>query len=441
MHPIIIAEGLGKAYRSYHRQWARFVEWLSGDRIKRHHEHWVLRDVSFQVEAGESVAVIGQNGAGKSTLLKLLAGVIRPTTGSVQVEGRVAALLELGLGFHGDFTGRENLAIAGALLGLSPQEVAQYTDWILEFADIGEYIDEPVRTYSSGMQMRLAFALAVARRPDVLIVDEALSVGDIFFQQKCFDLIRAYNRQGTTLFFVTHGLGVVQSLCERALLLDHGRLIHDGSAKEAIDLYEGLQLKKRDANPEAIDILPAAGAMGVTKGSLIAPGAELLECGWYDEHGRPCSSYAYHEQARLRLVFLATRPFDDPHVGFKLRDKHGLVAYETNTYCQRRWIGPVRAGERFRVDFSFMMRLREGEYTVTVGMANGGYSLGSFREQICYAHGLAPLTIRRPADWPLWDGVADLEPSIDLAVESADQAGQASHSTTSWSVGVMGRVT
>lgn len=439
MDSVITVSGLGKVYKSYPRQMARLVEWLSGDRLKRHSEHWVLRDISFQVQAGESVALIGQNGAGKSTLLKILAGVIRPTTGVVRVDGQVSALLELGLGFHGDFTGRENLAIAGALLGLSAAEVASYTDWIIEFADIGDYIDEPVRTYSSGMQMRLAFAIAVAKRPQVLIVDEALSVGDIFFQQKCFDIIREYNRLGTTLFFVTHGLGVVQSLCERALLLERGQLLHDGPAKETIDLYEALQLKKRDANPDAIAIVTANTGGQATAGSLIATGAELVECAWYDPQGNPRSLFAYHESASLRIVVRAVRDFDDPHVGFKIRDKHGLVIYETNTYCQKRTIGPIHAGQVFTVSFDFRVRLREGEYTVTLGLANGGYALGSFREQIWYKHGLAPLVVSRPADSPLWDGVADLEPEIRIVPAAAAQTGQASHSTTSWSEGVIGR--
>jgi lipopolysaccharide transport system ATP-binding protein len=416
----ILVRGLGKAYKSYPRQAARLLEWLTGD--PRHKVHWVLREVSFRVEPGESVAVIGQNGAGKSTLLKLLAGVILPTEGEVQIQGRLAALLELGMGFHGDFSGRENLRLAGSLLGLSEAEIRHYTGWILAFADIGEYIDEPVRTYSSGMQMRLAFALAVARRPDILIVDEALSVGDIFFQQKCFDLIRDYNRQGTTLFFVTHGMGAVQALCERALLLDHGRLIHDGSAKSAIDLYEALQLKRRDANPNAIEVAHQP-QLGLATGSLRAEGISDVACNWLDAEGRPCLGADYHAWVTLRVRFSTQRDLEDPHVGFKLRTKHGLVIYETNTYCQRHTIGPVRAGQTLQVDFRFKMRACEGEYNVTLGIANGGYALGSFREQLLYAQGLAPITVRRPADWPLWDGLADFEPELahDVYSDAAPQ--------------------
>lgn len=415
----IIVEGLGKSYKSYPRQLARLIEWLSGDRLVRHRPHWVLRDIDFRVEAGESIAVIGQNGAGKSTLLKILAGVIQPTVGRVQVTGRVAALLELGLGFHGDFTGRENLRLAGSLLGLSARELADHVDWIAEFADLGDYLDEPVRTYSSGMQMRLAFALAVARRPDILIIDEALSVGDIFFQQKCFDLLHDYQRRGVTLLFVTHGMGIAQNLCARALLLDHGRLVYDGDVKNAIDLYESTQLQRRDARPETIRIMASSGAHGDV-GSLVGEGADLVECCWRNAQNDECVSAAYHETVVLSVTFRAHRDFADPHVGFKVRDKRGLVVYETNTYCQRRPIGPLRRGELLTVRFAFQNRLREGEYNVTLGMANGGYGAGSFREQIWYAHGLAPLIVRRPPDWPLWDGVADLEPRIEINVaESA----------------------
>ena len=419
----ISVTGLGKVYKSYHRQMARLVEWLSGDRLQRHREHWVLRDVSFDIAAGEAVAIIGQNGAGKSTLLKILAGVVRPTTGRVHVKGSVAALLELGLGFHGDFSGRENLRIAGNLLGLRESEIAARTDWILDFADIGDYIDEPVRTYSSGMQMRLAFAIAVARRPDILIVDEALSVGDIFFQQKCFDLIQDYRRQGTTLLFVTHGMGVVQSLCDRALLLDHGRLIFDGNAKAAIDLYESTQLKRRDARPQELRIL-ASGVGGLGTGSLVSDSAQLCECTWHDAAGNPIIGADYHAHIALQVTFRALRDLADPHVGFKVRDKRGAVVYETNTYCQGRTIGPVPAGASFTVVFAFKNRLREGEYNVTIGLANEGYGLGSFKEQLWYAHGLAPLIVRRPADWPLWDGVADLEPVITTRVVKSESSSQ-----------------
>jgi lipopolysaccharide transport system ATP-binding protein len=191
--------GLGKAYKQYPNRWSRLAEWLLPAGGPRHKLKWVLQDVSFQVAPGEAVGLIGINGAGKSTLLKLITGTTQPTTGGVQMQGKVAALLELGMGFHPDFSGRQNVVMAGQLLGLSIEEIAQLMPQIEAFADIGDYIDQPVRVYSSGMQMRLAFSVATARRPDILIVDEALSVGDAYFQHKSFDRIRQFRKEGTTL--------------------------------------------------------------------------------------------------------------------------------------------------------------------------------------------------------------------------------------------------
>ena len=246
----LIVNDLGKVYKSYARQKDRLVEWLTNDRKVRHTEHWVVKDISFSAEPGESIALIGQNGAGKSTLLKLITGITRPSSGQVETSGKISALLELGLGFHPEFSGRRNVFMAGQLQGLTTHEIEELFPEIEAFADIGDYIDEPIKTYSSGMQMRLAFSVATAVRPDILIVDEALSVGDIFFQQKCFDRIHNYNRQGTTLLFVTHSMGIVHHLCNRAIFLDKGRLILDASPKAAIDLYQSEMLSSRDANPQ-----------------------------------------------------------------------------------------------------------------------------------------------------------------------------------------------
>jgi lipopolysaccharide transport system ATP-binding protein len=214
----IQVSGLGKAYKSYPSQWSRLAEWMRLAGRSNHRLHWVLQEVSFHLHAGEAVGIVGANGAGKSTLLKLLTGTTRPTAGRISVKGRVAALLELGMGFHPDFTGRQNAMMGGQLLGLSVEEILQLMPDIEAFAEIGEYIDQPVRTYSSGMQMRLAFSVATARRPDVLIVDEALSVGDSYFQHKSFERIREFRRGGTTLLIVSHDRTAIQTICDRAIL-------------------------------------------------------------------------------------------------------------------------------------------------------------------------------------------------------------------------------
>ena len=227
MGTITVTE-LGKAYKQYLNRWSRLIEWLKSGHVKRHQLKWVLQDISFTVKAGEAVGIIGINGAGKSTLLKLITGTTLPTTGSVHMTGRVAALLELGMGFHPDFTGRQNAFMAAQLMGISNDEIVRQMPEVEAFAEIGEYIDQPVRVYSSGMQMRLAFSVATAMRPDILIVDEALSVGDAYFQHKSFDRIRQFQKAGTTLLIVSHDKAAIQSICDQAILLKAGRLVMQG---------------------------------------------------------------------------------------------------------------------------------------------------------------------------------------------------------------------
>jgi lipopolysaccharide transport system ATP-binding protein len=229
-------DGVSKAFRRYPSQWARAREWFFGGQT--HELIWVLRDISFEIPKGCAVGILGVNGAGKSTLLKIITGTTAATTGAVRVSGRVAALLELGLGFHGEFTGRQNARMSGQMLGLDLAEIDAALPEIESFAGIGDFIDQPVRTYSSGMQMRLAFSVATAVRPDVLIIDEALSVGDAAFQRKCFQRIEAYQELGTTLLFVSHDSEAVKRLCDRAVFIHNGRIASEGSPRLVCDAYE-----------------------------------------------------------------------------------------------------------------------------------------------------------------------------------------------------------
>ena len=231
----ITVRNLGKAYKRYPSKWSRLAEWIIPFSGNRHTLNWVLQDLNFTVNPGEAVGIIGVNGAGKSTLLKMISGTSQPTTGSVEMTGKVAALLELGIGFHPDFTGRQNAYMAGQLLGYSVDQITAMMPAIEGFAEIGEYIDQPVRFYSSGMQMRLAFSVATAERPDVLIVDEALSVGDTYFTHKCFDRIREFRKHGTTLLIVSHDKMAIQSICDRAILLNQGKVAIEGQPEMVMD--------------------------------------------------------------------------------------------------------------------------------------------------------------------------------------------------------------
>ena len=247
MDPAVRASGLTKHYAVYRRPADRLVEILT--RRSRHTTFEALQNVTFEVEPGETVGIIGQNGAGKSTLLKLLCGVTRPTAGSLSTRGTIASILELGTGFHPEFTGRDNAALNAAILGLTSEQVKQALPAILEFSELGSFIDQPVKTYSSGMYMRLAFSVAVNVDPDILVIDEALAVGDGHFQKKCIDRIREFQERGKTILFCSHALYYITSICRRTLWLDRGRMMHYGPSVEVVHEYERFLLERNRAHP------------------------------------------------------------------------------------------------------------------------------------------------------------------------------------------------
>ena len=239
MGPLFSVSDLSKCYRSYRSELQRFCRWF-GLKVPSSNEFWALEDISFTVDRGEAVAIIGQNGAGKSTLLKVLTGTVFPDTGTITARGKISAILELGLGFNPEFTGRENVQYSGGLLGYSADELHELMGSIEAFAEIGDFFDQPLRVYSSGMQARLAFALATAKRPDLLIVDEVLSVGDSYFQHKSFNRIREFKEAGTSILLVTHSMGDAREICDKAILLDAGRVRKQGDPDEVIDYYNAI---------------------------------------------------------------------------------------------------------------------------------------------------------------------------------------------------------
>ena len=240
----ITVTNVGKAYKQYNTRFARLAEWFLP--VVKHKLKWILNDINFSVESGDAVGIVGINGAGKSTLLKMITGTTEATVGDIHIEGRIAALLELGMGFHPDFSGRQNVYMAGQLQGLTVDEINRSFSEIEIFAGIGDYIDQPVRIYSSGMQVRLAFAVATAIRPDILIVDEALSVGDASFQRKCFRKIESFQNKGTTLLFVTHDIESMKRICSKAVFLNNGKMVAYGDAKNIADQYEKMLFNNND---------------------------------------------------------------------------------------------------------------------------------------------------------------------------------------------------
>jgi lipopolysaccharide transport system ATP-binding protein len=355
-------DNLGKAYRTYRSEWQRFASWF-GVPVTPLEEHWVLRNVSFAIEPGEAIGIVGQNGAGKSTLLKMITGTLQPTEGSVQVNGRIAAILELGMGFNPELTGRQNVVHAAGLMGFSADQIGAALPDIEAFAEIGHYFDEPIRTYSSGMQMRLAFAVATAYRPDVLIVDEALSVGDLYFQHKSFGRIRQFRAAGTTLLIVSHDRGSIQALCDRALLLDRGAVIKDGEPEAVMDYYNALIADQENAR---IDVSTLANGSIQTRSGTNE--ASVLEVSLHNAAGERVEHVAVGQDVVLRVVVGINSTIPELVVGYLIKDRLGQPVFGTNTHFLGCIQSDLRTNERLEYRFEFAAGLGVGSYSVAVAL-------------------------------------------------------------------------
>jgi len=356
--------GLGKKYRVYRRSRDQLLEWLSRRGRIRHRAEWALRDVDFEVRPGESVGIIGMNGAGKSTLLRILSGTTLPSEGRFEVEGSVAALLELGLGIHPEFNGWQNAALACRLLGVDEATIARILPWVQEFSELGAHMDQAVRTYSTGMQVRLAFSAATAVRPDILMVDEALSVGDAYFQHKSMSRIRAFRAEGTTLLFVTHDPGAVKSLCDRALLLEGGRLVLDDQPDAVFDYYNA-RIAQREKDASIEQHKDAEGRSITRSGSR---DAELLSVVIEDGARRPARLFRVGSVATIRCRFRLNRDMECPTVGFVLRDRFGADIFGSNTFHLDAGGGAVRAEGCFEAEFRTSIDLGPGTYSLSVAL-------------------------------------------------------------------------
>jgi len=359
----IQVNNLGKAYKQYSGRWARLAEWLTPGNAVRHQLKWVLQDITFNIQPGEAVGIIGINGAGKSTLLKLITGTAQPTTGHVSISGQVAALLELGMGFHPDFTGRQNAIMAGQLLGMTAQEVTDLMPQIEAFAEIGEYIDSPVRVYSSGMQMRLAFSVATVKRPDVLIVDEALSVGDAYFQHKSFDRIRQFQKAGTTLLIVSHDKAAIQSICDQAILLKAGRLVMQGKPEAVMDYYNAISAAHQQQ--EISQFILANGSIQTVSGNGQASIESALLT---DTTDQKIEIIEVGSTVRLVVEVWAQSDLPELVVGFMIKDRLGQPVFGTNSHHCRQPLAQIKKGERIRYLFEFNANIGPGHYTIALAL-------------------------------------------------------------------------
>jgi ABC-type polysaccharide/polyol phosphate transport system ATPase subunit len=356
---VVLVQNVSKLYKLYRRPADRLREALPFNKRQFHSDFWALRDIGFQVEKGETLALVGPNGSGKSTLLQIVAGILQPTQGRVLTRGRIAALLELGAGFNPEFTGRENVFLNGEIMGLSRAEIERAMPSIEAFAEIGEFIARPVKEYSSGMYVRLAFATAIHVDPEILIVDEALAVGDAVFANRCVRKFEELRERKITVLFVSHDLGLVKQLSNRAILLLNGRIEAQGSPSDVINRYIGLVLEKQQARQEKQQRFEASYRHGDGVGEIL--GVDLLNAA-----GQPVTAVEGGEAVTVRVRSRFHHPACDPMVGILIRNRIGMDVYGTNTRIEKKNLGTYQPGEELEVDFHFACWLTPQPYTLTV---------------------------------------------------------------------------
>jgi len=362
---VVLIQNVSKLYRLYRHPSDRIRELIPFPSRKLHHDFWALRDISFNVEKGETLGIVGPNGCGKSTLLQIVCGILQPTVGRVVARGRVAALLELGAGFNPEFTGRENVFLNGEIMGLSRAAIERALPSIMAFADIGEFFERPVKEYSSGMYVRLAFSTAIHVEPDILVVDEALAVGDAVFANRCVRKFQELRERKITVLFVSHDLGLVKQLSHRAILLVGGRIHAQGEPNQVINQYIGLVLEKQraDAEPREAGRLTA----GFRHGDRTS---EILDVELLDASGERVKAVASGEPVRVRVRCVFHEAKSDPMVGLLIRNRIGMEVYGTNTRVEQMALGEFEAGDELDLEFRFECWLAPQQYTLTVAAQN-----------------------------------------------------------------------
>ena len=396
---MVLVQNVSKLYRLYRRPADRIWELVPGT-PNRHTEFWALRDVSFQLEKGEALGIVGANGSGKSTLLEIVSGILQPTVGRVVTRGRTAALLELGAGFNPDFTGRENVYLNGEIMGLSRSQITKAMSSIEAFADIGDFIERPVKEYSSGMYVRLAFSTAIHVEPEILIVDEALAVGDAVFANRCVRKFEELRERKVTVLFVSHDLGLVKQLSSRAILLVHGRIEAEGTPNDVVNRYIGLVLEKQ--------------APQINKERRLCPShrhgdgsSEVLSIAILNAAGEIATGIASGECVTVRVRSRFHSAVSDPMVGILIRTRIGMEVYGTNTRIEKKRLGDFEPGDELEVDFRMECWLTPQSYTLTVATQNAD---GTSHDWLDDAIGFDVIDARHAA------GVANLRARIEWRV-------------------------
>ena len=437
----IVVEDVSKVYSLYEKPIDRLKESLSISHKEYHRKFYALNQVSFRIKRGETVGIIGTNGSGKSTILKIISGVLTPSTGKVEVTGKISALLELGAGFNMDYTGIENIYMNGTMMGFSRKEMDAKLQDILDFADIGDFVYQPVKTYSSGMFVRLAFAQAINVEPEILIVDEALSVGDVFFQSKCYQRMEEIRQNGTTILMVTHDMGSIIKYCDRVVLLNRGNFVAEGSPGAMVDLYKKILANQMDALAEELQELQQdpdqesqaeSGGAAPDKSSntkamrdrlTVNPNrteygdgrAEIIDFGLLDERGNVTNLLLKGEMFTIKERIRFDADLEAPIFTYTIKDKKGVELTGTNTMYEGTEVRPVKRGDEYEVSFVQKMTLQGGEYLLS--MSCTGFETG---QHVVYhrLYDVANITVISNKNTV---GVYDMESQVDATLYPAKE--------------------
>lgn len=425
----ILVEHVNKIYKLYDKPIDRLKESLGLSKKKKYKEHYALKDVSFSVRKGETVGIIGTNGSGKSTILKIITGVLNPTDGNITVNGRISALLELGAGFNGEYSGLENVYLNGTMIGFTRDEIDAKLEDILNFADIGEFINQPVKTYSSGMFVRLAFAVAINIEPEILIVDEALSVGDVFFQAKCYKKFEEFKSLGKTILFVSHDLGSVSKYCDRVVLLNKGEKISEGRPKEMIDLYKKILVGQADNKSQDREEHLSENQSGISEPvkakhwkdyMLMNPDvqdygdgrAKIVDFGIFDERDQITNTIYKMKPFTLRMKVKFLQKVENPIFAFSIKDLKGTELTGTNTVIEQIDTHTVKSGNTIEIAFRQVMRLQGGQYLLQLGCT--GYEQG---ENFVVYHRLYDVCCIQVVGHKTTVGYFDMDSTVDYRKE------------------------
>lgn len=364
MNNILEVKNIYKSYRTYSSEIWRIFSWF-GIKHKAMQENYTLKNISFSIKEGEAIGIIGQNGAGKSTLLKIITGTLQATKGEINTNGKISAILELGMGFHPDLSGRQNAYHSAGLMGYTSKQIDAVISDIEDFAEIGEYFDYPVRTYSSGMQMRVAFAVATAYRPNILIIDEALSVGDSYFQHKSFDKIKKFKEQGTSLLFVSHDKASILALCDRAILIDKGELLREGNPEEITDYYNALiaqkensAVKQQKTNSNKLQTISGTKEATIEKVAL------------YNQEGELVDVVGVGDLVDLKVDVKIHKDISSLVLGYAIKDRLGQTMYGTNTWHTKQIIDFPKENDKYQFTLTFPANLGVGTYSIVIALTN-----------------------------------------------------------------------